>query len=55
MAEWTVVRFPDGSWSGGGSPDSPEYVQARVFVVEAPSYEAAVREAKREHKRQRGV
>ena len=27
MQLWTVVRFPNGSWSYGGRPDSPEYAQ----------------------------
>ena len=38
MKTWTVVRFPDGSWSYGGPPDSPDYTEAEVW----PAYEAMV-------------
>ncbi|WP_455233505.1 hypothetical protein [Geopseudomonas aromaticivorans] len=43
---WTVVRFPDGEWSSGGSPDDPDYVDCEVFQVEAPSRDLAVRRAR---------
>jgi len=32
---WTVVRFPNGSWSTGGRPDDPEYALCEVFEVVA--------------------
>jgi hypothetical protein len=34
---WTVVRFPDGSWSYGGSPDNPDYAECYVTQTEADS------------------
>lgn len=43
---WTVVRFPDGSWSSGGSVDDPEYAHCEVFEVLADSREAAEKSAK---------
>lgn len=32
---WTVVRFPNGSWSTGGRPEDPAYSECEVFRVEA--------------------
>ena len=29
----TVVRFPNGSWSWGGSVSDPDYSQCEVYVV----------------------
>ncbi|WGX45679.1 hypothetical protein P7I94_00185 (plasmid) [Pseudomonas aeruginosa] len=38
---WTVARFPDGSWSTGGSPDDPDYALCEVFRIEADSRDEA--------------
>lgn len=43
---WTVVRFPNGSWSTGGRPDSPEYSECEVWRIEADNREHATRKAK---------
>lgn len=32
---WTVVRFPDGSWSYGGKPDDPDYEFCEVWRIPA--------------------
>lgn len=48
----TVVRFPDGTWSWGGKPDSPTYDGCEVFIVEtAQDEKSAVRKA--QYKRQK--
>ena len=43
---WTVVRFPDGEWSSGGSPDDPDYADCEVFQVASATRENAVRRAR---------
>lgn len=35
----TVVRFPSGAWSYGGSPSSPEYRECEIYLVACPSDE----------------
>jgi len=45
MSIWTVARFPNGSWSTGGSPDSPDYADCEVFRVNAETREQATRKA----------
>lgn len=42
---WTVVRFPNGSWSYGGKPSDPDYEFCDIFQVEAVSPERAVKKA----------
>ena len=42
---WTVVRFPNGSWSYGGRMDEPEYSQCEKWAVEAASGEEAKKKA----------
>lgn len=42
---WTVVRFPSGSWSYGGSPSDPDYSECDIYSIEATSPEAAVKSA----------
>mgnify|MGYP001564384639 CR=1 FL=1 len=44
---WTVVRFPDGSWSSGGKIDSPEYDLCEKWSVFASDRGAAVSAAKK--------
>ena len=48
---WTVVRFPNGSWSYGGTPDSPEYKLCEIFQIEATSPEQAVKKAQAKRSR----
>lgn len=43
---WTVVRFPNGSWSSGGRPDDPDYECCEVYQIPASSREEATRKAK---------
>lgn len=38
---WTVVRFPNGSWSYGGKPDDPDYSECEVYQVDAPNSDKA--------------
>lgn len=42
---WTVVRFPNGSWSTGGKPTDPDYAECEVWKIHATSREAATRKA----------
>lgn len=43
---WTVVRFPNGSWSTGGKPDAPDYAACEVWQIAATSREDATKKAK---------
>ncbi len=45
---WTVVRFPNGSWSYGGSPDDSSYDQCEKWQIRATSSAAAVKAAQQE-------
>jgi len=51
--KWTVARFPNGSWSTGGKPNSVDYENCEVFVVEAESRESATKKAQAKRSRQR--
>lgn len=42
---WTVARFPNGSWTTGGKPDSPDYAQCEVWQIEASSRRDATKKA----------
>ena len=42
---WTVVRFPNGSWSYGGRPDSPDYAGCEVWRIYAATGKIAVKRA----------
>lgn len=42
---WTVARFPNGSWSTGGTPDSPGYDDCEIWQIEATTREAATKKA----------
>lgn len=42
---WTVVRFPAGVWSGGGSRNSPDYSECEVYVISAESQDKAQKKA----------
>ncbi|MFK8770423.1 hypothetical protein [Aeromonas caviae] len=42
---WTVVRFPAGVWSGGGSRNSPDYSECEVYLAHADSFDKAKKKA----------
>jgi hypothetical protein len=42
---WTIVRFPNGSWSGGGSISDSAYDQCEKWQVRAASYTKALKAA----------
>lgn len=43
---WTVARFPNGSWTTGGSPSDPIYELSEVFQVMAASRKHATQKAR---------
>jgi hypothetical protein len=45
MMLWTVVRFPDGSWSTGGKPNDPDYASCEVWQIVAASRDEAKKKA----------
>ncbi|MFC3169238.1 hypothetical protein [Paracoccus fontiphilus] len=47
----TVVRFPDGSWSHGGSPDDPDYAECDVWVIDDSIPRMAIRKAQARYRR----
>ncbi len=49
--KWTVVRFPDGSWSTGGNPDDPDFARCEVYQVEAAGRDEAEKLAKAERRK----
>jgi hypothetical protein len=51
---WTVARFPDGSWTTGGKPDDRDYANCEVFRVEADNREQAKRKAQAKRRREQG-
>ncbi len=42
---WTVVRFPNGSWSGGGKASDPDYEDCEVYRIPAESLPTATNKA----------
>ena len=48
---WTVARFPNGSWSTGGSPDSPDYEMCHVYRVIASGEKDAKRKGQALHRK----
>lgn len=42
---WTVVRFPNGSWSYGGKPTDPDYSECEIYQIEAAGSKEAVKKA----------
>jgi len=42
---WTVARFPDGSWTTGGSPLDSDYGGCELWIIDAPDRETAKRRA----------
>lgn len=50
---WTVVRFPDGSWSYGGKPSDPDYSKCEIWQIPASSPEEAVKKAQKKRVRDR--
>lgn len=53
MRTWTVVRFPDGSWSYGGRINSPDYELCEKWSIDADSGAAAVKKARERRSRAR--
>ena len=45
MRNWTVARYPSGSWITGGRPDDPDYAECEVWVIGAETRDAAKRKA----------
>lgn len=50
---WTVVRFPNGSWSYGGKPTSPDYEQCEIWCIDASNEKEAVKKAQAKRSRER--
>lgn len=50
---WTVVRFPDGSWSYGGRLDSPEYALCEKWSTFAVDGKTAVKLTQRRRQNER--
>lgn len=48
---WTVVRFPNGSWSYGGRPNDPDYEDCEVYRVLAQHAKQAVKKAQSKRSR----
>lgn len=48
---WTVVRFPDGSWSAGGKPEDPAYEQCEKWCLRSFSSQQAVKLAQGRRRR----
>ncbi|WP_081651424.1 hypothetical protein [Cupriavidus sp. WS] len=48
---WTVVRFPNGTWSYGGKPSDPDYALCEIFQIEASSPDKAVKKAQAKRSR----
>lgn len=48
---WTVVRFPNGSWSYGGRPNDPDYALCEVFRISARDGQDAVKKAQSQRSR----
>lgn len=42
---WTVVRFPAGVWSGGGSRKDPDYSECEVYLIPAENLDKAKKKA----------
>lgn len=49
---WTVVRFPNGSWSYGGRRDDPNYALCEKWSIDATSGQDAVRKAQTQRRRE---
>ena len=47
----TVVRWPNGSWSHGGSSDDPDYALCDVWVIEDSDPRSAIRKAQARYRR----
>lgn len=51
--EWTVARFPNGSWTTGGKPTDMDYVGCEVFVIDSADRASATKKAQAMRSRQR--
>lgn len=45
MKRWTIVRFPAGMWSGGGSRNDPDYAECEVYLIPAETLDKAKKKA----------
>jgi len=52
---WTVVRFPNGSWSTGGKPNDQDYAECEVWQIPATSRQAATKAAQARRSRAKRV
>ncbi|WMD24016.1 hypothetical protein RAS12_30760 (plasmid) [Achromobacter seleniivolatilans] len=48
---WTIVRFPDGSWSYGGKPNDPAYEFCEKWQIPAVEAKQAVKLAQARRRR----
>jgi len=48
---WTIVRFPDGSWSFGGKPEDPAYERCEKWRLLAGDGKQAVKRAQGRRRR----
>ncbi len=53
MNSWTVVRFPNGSWSYGGDPSDPDYAECEIFQINSKSGKLAIKKAQNKRSRKR--
>lgn len=51
VKQWTVARYPNGSWDTGGRPDDACYEGCEVFVVQARSRDEAKQRAQAERRK----
>jgi len=45
LKRWTIVRFPAGMWSGGGSRNDPDYSECEVYVIPGETLDKAKKKA----------
>ncbi|WP_423212284.1 hypothetical protein [Paracoccus yeei] len=47
---WTVARFPDGSWTYGGLPGSPDYSECEIWRIWESDPKRAVKKAQQQRR-----
>ncbi|WP_213664175.1 hypothetical protein [Stutzerimonas stutzeri] len=45
LKRWTIVRFPAGVWSGGGSRNDPDYAECEVYLIPGETLDKAKKKA----------
>lgn len=45
LKRWTIVRFPAGVWSGGGSRNDPDYSECEVYLIPGETLDKAKKKA----------